>query len=79
MHSSESMYDVIVFSNRALNGTVKGYKKDLLSPKLLAIRCSLHESEQGFVMGQDYKLASWQLGFEKVEAIDNSLQLFLEY
>ena len=66
MHTRESIWDVILFSESMLDSIGKGYKKVLPSPELLAVWCSFYESTQGFVIGQDYKLVSFQLGFKKV-------------
>ena len=72
MYSGKSVCDMVVFSGSVFNSIVEGHKKVLPSPELLAIWGSLHESEKGFVICQDYKLVSSQLGFKKVEAVDNS-------
>ena len=66
MDSGESVCDMVVFSNSALDHTGKGYEKVLPSPELLAVWCLLHEGKQGFVICQDYKLVSSQLSFKKV-------------
>ena len=66
MHSRESICNMVVFPDSVLNSIVKGHEKVLPSLKLLAVWCSLHEGEQEFVICQDYKLVSFQLGFRKV-------------
>ena len=66
VHSVESAWDVFIFSGSALDGTLKSQEKVLSSPKFLAVWCSLHESELGFVICQTYKLVSSQLSFNKV-------------
>ena len=66
MYSGESVCDVVVFFGSVLNGVVEDNEKVLPSPELLAIWCSLHEGKQGFVICQDYKLVSSQLGFKKM-------------
>ena len=63
---------MVVFSSSMFNNAVEGHEKVLQSPELLAVWCSLHEGEQGFVFYQDYTLVSSQLGFKKVWAVDNS-------
>ena len=50
MHSGGSVYDMVVFSCSVFNGAVEVHEKVLPSPELLAVRCSLHEGEQGFVI-----------------------------
>ena len=57
---------MVVFSGSVFHSAVKGHEKLLPSPELLAVLCSLHESEQGFVICQEYKLKSSQLHFKKV-------------
>ena len=66
MHSGETVCDVVGISRSVLHGTVKGHEKVLPSPKLLAIRYSLHIGEQGFVICQDYKLVFSQLSNKNV-------------
>ena len=71
MHSGYSICDMVVFSGTVFNDAVEGHEKVLPSPVLLAVWCSLHEGEQGFLICQDDKLMSSQLSFKKVEAVDN--------
>ena len=63
MHSGETVCDVVVFSTSVLDGRVNAYVKILPSLEILAICLLLHEGEQEFVICQDYKLVSSQLGF----------------
>ena len=71
MHSGESVCDMIVCYSSVVNSAGKGHEKILPSPELLAVWCSLHEGEQGFVTCQEYKLLSSQLIFQKVKAVHN--------
>ena len=66
MHSVENVCDMVVSSDSVLNGAVKGHEIVLPYPQFLAVQCSLHEAEQGFVICQNYKLVSSQLCFKKV-------------
>ena len=66
MHAGWSSFDMVVFPGSMLNGAVEGYEKLLPSLGLLAVCCSLHEGEQGFVICQDYKLVFSQLSWKKV-------------
>ena len=66
MHSGYSVYNMVVFSSSVFNRIVEGHGKVLPHPKPLAVRWSLHEGEQGFVICQNYKLVSSQLSFKKV-------------
>ena len=66
MHARETICDVVILSSSVIDSTIKGHTKVFLSSKLLAIWRSLHESEQGFVICQEYKLKSSQLHFKKV-------------
>ena len=50
MHSEESVGNMVVFSGSMLNSAGEGHEKVLPSAELLAIWCSLHEGEQGFVI-----------------------------
>ena len=69
---------MIVLSGNALDGTVQGHKKVLLSPAPLTFQYSLHQFAQGFVISQNYKLVSFQLYFKNVEAVDHHEQFFLK-
>ena len=57
---------MVVFSGSVFDGAIEGHEKVLPSAELLAVRYSLDEPEQLFVICQDYKLVSSQLSFKKV-------------
>ena len=63
---------MVVFSRSMFNCAVEGNEKVLPYPEILAVQCSLHEGEQGFVIRQACKLVSSQLSYKKVWAVDNS-------
>ena len=76
MYPGDSVCEIVVFSSNVLDCAVKCYEKILPSLELLAISCLLYEDEKAFVISQDYKVASSQLGFKKMYTVDNREQFF---